>query len=162
MNRLIIFRGKPTAGKSTAYATLRNREEMQDFVFVDHCAFKKELGKDKGKIKLFEELKKVLPSGRDIIIEEMSEESIRKVIDSELKKYGYRIIVFQFEVSREEAYKRDVIRNEAIGEPPQGKKWVDDFHKMHEERFDKDGILVDCDKLNKEEVVEFIIKSLNQ
>ena len=56
--RLVILRGKPAAGKSTAYANLRKNKKMKDFVFVDHCAMKTELGKEGGKKELFKELKK--------------------------------------------------------------------------------------------------------
>jgi len=70
--RLVILRGKPTSGKSTAYANLRKSKFMKDWLFVDHCAFKTELGKDEGKKKLFSELRKVMLSEKNIIIEEMS------------------------------------------------------------------------------------------
>ena len=159
--RLVILRGKPAAGKSTAYAALRKHKKMKDWVFVDHCAFKTDLGKEGGKKKLFSELKKVVPSKKDIIIEEMSKESVMKGVGKEAKKYNYEIIVFQFEISLKKSKKRDVHRVLSKGHD---RKFIldniEDLYKMHDERFDKEGILVDTDKLNKRQVVKFILKEL--
>ncbi len=159
--RLVILRGKPTSGKSTAYANLRKSKFMKDWLFVDHCAFKTELGKDEGKKKLFSELRKVMLSEKNIIIEEMSKESVMKYIPKEIKKYNYEIIVFQFTVDTKTAYKRDVKRAKDKWHPFMGKKWIDKLHKMHDERFDKEAILVDTDKLGKKQVVELILNNLN-
>jgi predicted kinase len=160
MRRIIILRGKPTAGKSTAFHNLQKRKEMKKFLFVDHCSLKNKLGTEEGKRALFLELKKLMPTRKDIIIEEMSKQTLRKNLNYYLKKYKYKIIVFQFEVSKEEAYRRDKQRAKENWHPRMGKKWVDKMHKFHEERFDRNAILVDCNKLDKREVVDFIIKNL--
>lgn len=158
--KLVILRGKPTSGKSTAWHNLRKRKEMKDWVFVDHCAMKTGLGKDLGKKSLFAVLKLVMPSKKDIIIEEMSEDTVRKYINHYIGKYDYKIITFQFEVSLKEAYKRDVQRSKERWHPFMGKKQIQEMHKMHEERLDQKAILIDCNKLGKRQVVEFILKEL--
>lgn len=160
MVKLVILRGKPTAGKSTAYASLKKKKEMKDWLFVDHCSLKDGLGKEFGKKSLFAILKVVMPSKKDIIIEEMSRESVNEYIGKEIKKYGYKIIVFQFEVSINTAYKRDIKRAKERWHPVMGKRLIKTLHIMHEKRFDNGAILVDCDKLGKREVVEFIIKKI--
>ena len=160
--RLVILRGKPTSGKSTAYMNLRKRKEMKNWLFVDHCVLKDSLGKDFGKKALFSILKIVMPSRQNIIIEEMSRESIMKSLGKYVKKYNYQIIVFQFEVSKRVAYKRDVQRAKEKWHPYMGKKKIDELHKMHEEKFDKSAILVDTDKLNKGKVIELILKKLKK
>ncbi len=158
--KLVILRGRPTSGKSTAYENLRKSKLMKNWLFVDHCAMKTWLGKDLGKKSLFAVLKIVIPSKKNIIIEEMSKETIRKYIDSYIKKYDYKIIVFQFTVSTKTAYKRDVQRAKAKWHPKMGKKWIDETHKMHDERFDKKAILVDTNKLGKRQVVDLILEEL--
>jgi predicted kinase len=158
--KLVILRGRPTSGKSTAFANLRKNKKMKDWVFIDHCLFKDKLGKEPGKKKLFSELKKEMPSKKNILIEEMSRESIMKGAGKEVKKYDYEIVVFQFTISTKIAYKRDVKRAKEGTHPFMGKEWIDKLHKMHDERFDKFGILVDTNKLNKKQVVRFIINSL--
>ena len=61
MTKIAILRVKSTAGKSTAYANLRKRKVMKDWLFVDHCALKNSLGKELGKKSLFAVLKAVMP-----------------------------------------------------------------------------------------------------
>lgn len=158
---LVILRGKPTSGKSTAYANLRKRKEMKEWLFVDHCALKDSLGKEFGKKALFSILKIIMPHKRDIIIEEMSKETLMKNISNYIGKYGYKIIVFQFEVSREMAYRRDVKRAKEKWHPFMGKRKINELHKIHEERFDKSAVLVDTNKLGKRKVVELILNKLN-
>jgi predicted kinase len=158
--RLVILRGKPTSGKSTAYANLKKGKEMRGWLFVDHCFLKQNLGRELGKKSLFAILKVILPSKENIIIEEMSRETIMKYVGKYIKKYNYNIIVFQFEVSKEIAYKRDIQRAKEKWHPYMGKKKIDEMHKIHEERFDKSAILINTDKLGKRKVVEFILKRL--
>ena len=40
------------------------------------------------------------------------------------------------------------------------KEQLNELHKMHEDRFDKTAILVNTEKLNKKDVVDFIINKL--
>jgi len=160
MKRIIVLRGKPTAGKSTAFFNLKKRKEMRKFLFIDHCSLKNKLGKEQGKKALFEEIKNLLPTKKDIVIEEMSKETLRKNMGYYLRKYKYFIIVFQFEVSKLEAYKRNIQRARERWHPKMEKEWIDKMYALHEQRFDRKAILVDCDKLNKKQVVEFIIKKL--
>jgi len=160
MEKLVILRGKPTAGKSTAYANLRKRKEMKNWLFVDHGNLKKHLGKELGKKALFATLKSLMPTKKNIIIEEMSEKTLKKHINYYLRKYKYKIITFQFEVGVTEAYKRNIQRAKDNWHPYILKKKLKDLHKMHEERFDPNGFLVDTNKLGKRQVVEFIIKKL--
>jgi predicted kinase len=158
--RLVVLRGRPTSGKSTAWHSLRERKELKDWVFVDFCKMKETLGKEKGKVALFKELKDTMAFGENIMIEEMSKETLGKYVGGDIVKFGYEIIVFQFTVSTETAYKRDVQRAKDKWHPLMGKKLVKELHDMHDERIDKDGILVDCDGLGKDEVVELILKKL--
>ena len=158
--RLVILRGKPTAGKSTAWHNLKKRKAMKDWLFVDHTNLKTNLGRELGKESLFAVLKVVMSSKKDIIIEEMSEETLRKYTDKEIKKYGYKIITFQFEISLKTAEKRNVQRAKDKWHPLMGKKKVKELHKMHDERADEKGILVDTNKLGKRKVVEFILEKI--
>jgi predicted kinase len=158
---LVILRGKPAAGKSTAYANLRKKKAMKNWLFVDHCKLKEDLGKELGKESLFAVLKTVMPSKKNIIIEEMSEKTVMKHLGKEVKKHNYKIIVFQFEISLKKSRRRDYHR--VIDKEHDRKfilKNIEDLHKMHDERFDKKGFLIDADKLSKRQVVEFILSEL--
>jgi len=165
MRRLVILRGKPASGKSTAYASLKKSSKMKKWVFADHPAIKEMFSNLKertswGKLVLFEVLKIAMESGKDIITEEMSEETLRKHINSHIKKNKYKIITFQFEVSKKKAYKKEAERRIKIGLKSRGKKWVDTMHKMHEQRVDKKGIVINTTGMGKKQVVNFILKEL--
>jgi tRNA uridine 5-carbamoylmethylation protein Kti12 len=158
--KLVILRGKPTSGKSTAWHNLKKKRQLENWLFVDHSNLKENLGKDLGKMSLFSVLKTVMPYQKNIIIEEMSKKTLLKNINYSIKKYNYQIITFQFEVSRIEAYKRDIQRSKDKWHAFMGKKLIDHFHDYHDERFDENAYLVDCNKLGKRAVVDFIIKKL--
>jgi len=159
-SKLVILRGRPTSGKTTAYASLKKKKEMKNWVFIDHIFLKKMLGKEFGKKGLFALLKIVMPTRKNIVIEEMSREAVGKYLNSFIKKYKYDIIVFQFTVKTDTAYKRDVQRSKEIKYRPMGKRKINALHEMHDERFDKNGILIDTNKLGKGQVVNLIIKNL--
>ena len=160
MKKIAILRGRPTSGKSTAFHNLKKIKEMEGWIFIDHPAIKKRLGKEKAKEKLHELIKEAMKTGKNIITEESSRKTLNKYLRKEIKKCKYRIIVFQFTVSTEAAYRRDIQRAKAKWHPFLGKKKIEELHKMHDEMFDKKAFLVDTDKLNKKEVVELIIKKL--
>lgn len=167
--RLVLLKGKPTAGKSTAWHNLQNKKKMKDWIFIDSARMKgqfknleDETRKKLGKKLLFYTLKQVMPLKKDIILEEMSEKTIRKFINPIIKKYGYKIITFYFEVALEKAYGRNVERAKEKWHPYMRKKKLEGFHEYHEKVFkeDIDPIIVDCNKLGKKQVVEFILKKL--
>jgi predicted kinase len=162
--KLVILRGKPTSGKSTAFQSLKGKKKFKEWVLIDHPALKRwfEHIKDKElrKKALFAVLKEAMKEKKNILLEEMSEKTIKKYINYHIKKYNYQIITFQFAISLKEAYKRDVKRAKEKWHPFMGKKEIKKMHKMHDNRFDPSAILVDCNKLNKKQVVEFILKRL--
>ena len=158
--RIILLRGRPTAGKSTAFKTLKEKKKLKNTFFIDHCKQKEDFGTEMGKKVLYNTLKTLMPEKKDIILEEMSRETLNKHIKREMKKYNYTFLVFQFTVDTNKAYKRDIERSK--GKKPMGKKQIDEYHKMHDERFDKKGILIDTNTLNKEQVVKKIIRELKK
>ena len=111
--RIVLLRGKPTAGKSTAFHNLLSDKRMDNWVFIDHPGiknifheFENETKKRFGKHTLFYAIKQLLPLKKDIILEEMSRETLMSNLGKEIKKYKYKIIVFQFEISFKTALKR--------------------------------------------------------
>jgi len=57
MKKLVILRGKPTSGKSTAFSNIRKKQVMKDWIFIDHPLIKRDLGREGGKLKLYELIK---------------------------------------------------------------------------------------------------------
>jgi len=160
--KLVILRGKPTSGKSTAWHSLKKRKELTDWIFVDHANLKTTLGRDLGKHALFAVLKTVMPTRNNIIIEESSKQTIRKYLNYHIKKHNYKIITFQFEVSLNTAYKRNIQRAKDKWHPYIKKQELERLHEMHNQRFDKTAHLIDCNKFSKKQVVDYIIKTLKK
>jgi predicted kinase len=165
--KLVLLRGKPTSGKSTALHNLKNKPKLKNWAFVDNTAIKemfRSLGDENrrqlGKLSLMQVLKVVMKTQRNIIIEEMSEDTLRKHINYYIKKYNYKIITFQFEVNLKEANKRNIKRAKDNWHPIMTKKELKDWHLTHKKTFDKNAHLIDCNKLSKKQVVEFILTTL--
>lgn len=160
-SKFVILTGKPGAGKSTAWQTLRDSGKMKDWAFVDHAGMKSSFGKELGKKSLIAVLKVVMPSKKNIIIEEMARYSIIRDVGKQIKKYNYEIIVFQFDISLELSKKRDMQR---VKDRRHGRKKllknIEELHKMHDKKYDKEAIRIDSHKLNKKQIINKIIKNL--
>ena len=167
-SKLVILRGSPTSGKSTAFHGLKNKKEMRGWLFVDFCNIKEMMGetlcdddrKHYGQRFLFAILKEAMKSAKNIILEEMSEKSLRRSINHFIKKYNYEIVTFQFTVRTDVAHKRDVQRAKDKWHPFMGKELVNKLHKYHDKNIDPNGIVVDTNKLGKKVVVDFILEKL--
>jgi len=163
MPKLVILRGKPTSGKSTAFHNIKKTKKLKNWVLIDFPKIKdmfSEKDRELRKIALFAILKEVMKKKKNILLEEMSEETIRKYINNYIKKYKYKIIVFQFEVKMKTAYKRNIQRARDKWHPYIKKRKLKDLHKMHDDRFDNQALLVDCNKLSKKQVVDLILKKI--
>ncbi len=131
MNKLVILRGKPTSGKTTAFHTLKKKRVLKDWEFIDLSAMKNRIkDKEKAKRKLFELLKISMRAEKDILIEEMSEKTARKYISYYIRKYNYKIITFQFEVNLKEAHKRNIQRAKDKWHSHMTKKELEDFSEI--------------------------------
>jgi len=162
VKKLVILRGKPASGKSTVFRSLKKKRIMKDWIMIDHPLMKKKLGKQLAKEKFHNLIKESMETGKNIIGEETSRKTLNKLIGYYIRKHRYKVIVFQFEVNLKISKKRDVARVKRgcdIHSVVLGEK-LKDLHKMHEDRFDKNAILVDTNKLGKKQVVEFILKKL--
>jgi predicted kinase len=165
--KIVILRGSAASGKTTALYRLKKNKKFKDWAMIDNCFFKmqfKNLGTEKmkeyGHGALFYLLKEIMPTKRNIVIDEMSENHLRKHVNYYIKKYGYEVVVFQFVVSVETAIKREDFRKGTDGSGSRGAKWVRACHEMHRKKFDNNAILVDTDVLNEKQVEKFIVVEL--
>jgi len=165
--KIVILRGKVATGKTTALLNLRKRKEMKDWAIIDFNNLKYQfahLGDEKrkeyGKKSLMAILKVLMPMKVNILLDEMSESTLRKHISHSIRKYNYQIVTFQFTADIDESIKREAHRRKIIGKKPIGAKWVKKFHKHHEEKADPKGIIVDTSELNEGQVVNFILKEI--
>ena len=166
-HKLVILRGRPASGKSTAFANLKKQKEMKNWVFIDHPALKGVYArssvyryKEVAKFSLFAILEIFMKEKRNIVIEEMSRETLNKYIGKKIKNYKYKFIVFQFTVKTRTGISRDIKRVKNPKHSHTKRVNIPELHKMHDERFDKNAVLVDTNKLNKSQVVELILKKI--
>jgi tRNA uridine 5-carbamoylmethylation protein Kti12 len=157
MKKLVIFRGKPTSGKTTALRGLEKKRVMKNWIIIDSSKIKSKLGK---KLGMHELLKEDMKSKKNILVDETSRKTLNKYLRYHIKKNNYKIIVFQFTVRIDTVYKRNIQRSEAKLEKYIKKKRIEELEKMHDERFDKNAFLIDTNKLGKTQVIKFILKKL--
>jgi len=165
--KFVVLRGRPTSGKSTAFDNLKKKKELSGWVFIDHPKIKSMFNglpdKEKKEIQkkaLFGLVKEVMKNKKNIIMEETSRKNLEKNIGNYLKKYGYKVIIFQFTVSTKRAYNRDKTRVANSKHSHNTSLDIKRLYKFHDERFDKNALLVDTNKLGKRKVVEFILEKL--
>ena len=144
--KIVILRGRPTSGKTTALRILQKRKEMKDWIVIDSSRIDSPLGKKFG---MHELLKDAMKTGKDILVDETSKSTLRKYIYYHIKKHNYQLKVFQFHVSTKTAYKRDIQRARDGWHPGLGKKKIKELHDYHDKKLDKKATLVDTDKLGK-------------
>jgi len=169
MPKMVILRGMVASGKTTTLKNLRKHEKTKDWIIIDFNELKmqfKNLGDEKrkayGKIALFSILKNLMPTKKNIVFDEASGKGIKKNLRNFLKKYNYKITVFEFTSDLKKAIKREAKRRTNRNLKPRGKEWVT---KMHEERpkrygIDEEGIILDTTKLNEKQTVNFILEKL--
>lgn len=171
--KIVILRGKNASGKTTAFYNLKNyffkdKKLFKNWIFVDNTAIKGMFTnlddpkwKDYSKKILLEVIKTVLPLKRNIIVEETSKEMLNRNFSKEIRKYNYQIITFQFEVSLRNAILRDKKRVKEKTHPGLGEKKIKELREFHEDNLDQEGIIINTDNLNKEQVIKFIINELD-
>ena len=93
MPKIVILRGRPASGKSTAFAKLKKRKEFDGWVLIDNCELKSwfnylEENKEIKKKALFALMKEVMKKKKNILLEEMSRKTIMKYIGNILLIYN--------------------------------------------------------------------------
>jgi len=165
-SKIVILRGSPATGKTTALHNLRKHKEMKNWIIIDFNKLKKQfeyLGDEKrksyGKQTLFSILKILMAQEVNIIFDEMSGEAIKKKFKYYLKKYNYNLIVFEFTSSVNTAIKREAYRRKIKGKKPQG-NWVKQTHKERIKLLEKGSITIDTTNLSEKQTVNFILKNI--
>ena len=94
VKKIVILRGRPTSGKSTAFANLKKKKVLKkNWILIDHPSVKKKLGKNGGKARLHELIKEAMLTGKNILTEETSRKTLNKFIGYYIRKHKYRKMV---------------------------------------------------------------------
>jgi len=162
--KIVALRGYLASGKSTAFANLKIHKKMRNWIFIDFEGIRKMFDNDKKTMtkyadaSFFATLKELMKTGKNILTQETSEKMLLEKINKEIKRYKYKIETIALIVSPEISYKRAAERRMAKGLKPRSKKEVFESYKNRKESLDKEKIKIDVDNLNKEQVVERILR----
>jgi hemoglobin-like flavoprotein len=172
-NKIVFLKGGSNTGKSTAFRNLKKLKEkgkLKNWVLIDHTElkdwFKKVENKNElQKLALFSVIKESMKQGKNILLEEMSKKTAKKYLKNYITKYKYELITFEFVVDNFEiSYLRDLqrVRNKEDKNQRKtlGKKFIEENHKMHKNKLDRDCIFVNTTKLGKRQVVNLIVKKI--
>ncbi|MFH1802159.1 MAG: AAA family ATPase [archaeon] len=163
-SKIVVIRGYLAAGKSTTFENLKASQKMNEWLFLDFAAIRKMFNNNKNTQIEFADrtfyasLRELVKTGKNILTQETSEDTIMKKIGPVIKKNKYRIIVIALTVSPETSYKRATARSKIKGKKPRTKKEVFDNYKARKLKLDKEGILMDTEKLTRKQVIDGIIK----
>ena len=167
MPKIALLRGGAASGKSTAFEGLRKSGRLKGWAFIDHPWLKEGFKgmKDKRELQkkaLFGLMKPLMKEKKNIILEEMSAQTVRKQVGYYVRKYGYTFVVFQFEVASG-AFDRNLARvrkGDKIHKKTMTRKFVDESHADHQRKVDREGIVVNTSEMGKKKVVGVILKGL--
>lgn len=161
--RLVILTGKPISGKSTTFHNIRKLRALSKWIFIDHHEIEREVEDVEGtKQKFFFELGKAMGTGRNIITEDTTRGELMIYLGEAIEKLKYKVIIFQFEVSLEEAKRRNKHREKNWQHHLIEDEELESAYKKSEKEFDKHAILVNTDKLNKKQIVDFILRKIGE
>jgi len=161
MPKIIAIHGPMAAGKSTI--TEKIREKLPDHAYVDRPFIKRGLKPLGSKLALkiskaasFDILRQIMKLGKNVIIQEVSDESLRRKLKHYLRKYNYTLSVFYIKCSLKEAKKRDKGRQKKTRP-----KLVEQVHKDFAEP-SKHEIVIDTEKLSVRQSVNLILKMIQK
>jgi len=161
--RLVILTGKPISGKSTTYHNIRKLRALNKWIFIDHHEIEREVEDKEGtKQKFFFELWKALDTKRNIITEDTTRDQLMMYAGKLIQEYNYKVIIFQFEVSLEEAKLRNKLREKHWKHHLVEDEELEKTYAEKEKEFDKTAILINSEKMNKKQIVEFILKKIGE
>jgi len=169
MKKIIIIRGKVTAGKTTTSYELA--KVLPNWIFVDPWKIKemfeplglknREPLKKASKKAMIEILKVVIRDlGINIIVQETTQSFIKKHLKNDLKKYNYKIFPFFLEVELKDAIKRDIQREKPTMNLKKNVKTEEEWkNRILPEKKD---FIINTSDYEINEVVNLILKQINE
>lgn len=169
-NKIIIIRGKVTAGKSTTSYELA--KILPKYIFVDPWRIKemfeplnlkdrtplKTISK-KAMITIIKEVMRQMQIG--IIVQETSRSFIKKYLKKDLKKYNYEIYSFFLDVNLEDAIKRDIQREKPTMNIGEGVKDNEAWKKIKAQP-EKGDVIINTSGMKLKEVINLIMKTIRE
>jgi RNase adaptor protein for sRNA GlmZ degradation len=169
-HKIVIIRGKVTAGKSTTSYNLA--KVLPDWIFIDPWKIKEmfeplELNKRNylrtiSKKAMLTIIREVIRQMKiNIILQESTRGFIRKYLAKDLKKYNYEVYSFFLDVDLKDAIKRDKQREKPTMRIGKNVKTNEEWKRIKAQP-EKGDIIIDTSKLNEEQVLDFILKTIKE
>jgi len=167
--KIVIIKGKVTAGKSTTSYELA--KVLPGWIFIDPWKIKEmfePLGlKDRTVLKISSKKSMILVMrevirhlGINIIVQETSQKFLKKYLKNDLKKYNYKLYSFFLDIDLKNAIKRDVKRDKPTMDLGKNIK-TEDWEKPKIQA-DKEDIVINTAKLKTKSVVDKILKEIRE
>ena len=167
--KIVIIRGKVTAGKTTTSHELA--KVLPGWIFIDPWKIKEmfePLGlknrtilKNTSKKVMVLIMKEVIQNlGINIIVQETTQKFIIKHLRQDLKKYNYKLYSFFLDINLENAIKRDIQREKptiGLGKIKTNEEWEKEKAKP-----DKEDFVIHTSNYKIKEVVEIILKEIKE
>ena len=170
MKKIVIIRGKVTAGKSTVSHALAS--VLPDWIFIDQWKIKEMFeplnlkdrtplknASKKAMITIMKEVMKTMQI--NIIAQETSRGFLNKHLKNDLKKCNYKIYSFFLDITLKEAIKRDIKRKKPTMDISKGIKGEEEWRQIKAQP-DKGDTIIDTSKHNSKEVVNIILKTIKE
>lgn len=168
--KIVIIRGLVTAGKSTTSYELA--KVLPKWIFIDVWKIKEmfePLGlKNRNPMKEISKkvvtliMKEVMRTlGTNIIVQESSQEFVKRHLKKELKKYNYTIYSFFLDIDFKNAIKRDTQREKPTMHLDKTYTSEDEWKKSRVQP-EKEDVVINTSKHNIEEVVKIILRAIDE
>jgi hypothetical protein len=168
--KIVIIRGKVTAGKSTTSYELA--KVLPGWIFIDVWKIKEmfePLGlKDRtylissSKKAMTVIMKEVIRNmGINILVQETTQKFIKKYLKEDIRNHNYKIYSFFLDNELEDAVKRDIKREKPTMHLGRKIKTNEEWKKTKGQP-ERGDIIVDTSKHNLKEVVDIILKEIGE
>jgi gluconate kinase len=169
-NKIVVIRGKVTAGKSTTSYELARI--LPKWIFVDPWNIKEMFEplnlKDRTPLRSISKkamltiIKEVMRQMQiNIIVQETSRSYLKKYLRDDLKKYNYEVHSFFLDVDFEDAIKRDAQREKPTMDIGKGVKNNEEWKKIKAQP-EKGDVIINTSEMELKEVINFIMKTIKE
>ncbi len=168
--KIVIIRGKTTAGKSTiSYELAKN---LSDWIYVDIWKIKemfeplglkdRSVMNDISKKAIFKILRRVMRDLKlNIIIQESTQSKLKKILRKDLKEQDYKVYSFFLDVDMVDAIKRDVEREKPTMRVNK-KNLPEEEWKKKGPKPEKKDIMINTSNHKISDIVKLILKEIGE
>jgi len=168
--KIVIIRGKVTAGKSTISHGLA--KVLPGWIFIDQWKIKEMFEpldlKDRTPLREISKNSMIIimkgvigKMGINIIVQETSQDFIKRSLGTDLKKYNYKLYSFFLNINLKNAVKRDIQRDKPTMRIGKKIKTNEEWEKTKAQP-EKGDIVINTKNHNIKQVINIILKQIKE